>query len=169
MEFERKIREARDNSQRNGMQIKKSSGRKKGRRNNKLKNGKKGKKSIETINIRGKKKRWIKKRESKKNTKTKKSRKTLQTDNKGNISKQSAQNERSHQNTVFCPVEKASTLKWLYNQVYNFKKQLKRAQSQAETVKKKKEKKDVFKKDAAIVTDVVGGNLKEPTCYAKGR
>ena len=62
MEFERKIREARDNSQRNGMQIKKSSGRKKGRRNNKLKNGKKGKKSIETINIRGKKKRRFKKK-----------------------------------------------------------------------------------------------------------
>jgi len=71
--------------------------------------------------------------------------------------------------TTFCPTEKATSLKLLYNQVYNFKKQLKRAQSQANIVKKKKAKKDNFAKDAAILTDVVGGNLTNPTCSAKGR
>jgi len=66
--------------------------------------------------------------------------------------------------TATCPTEKATSLKLLYNQVYNFKKQLKRAQNQANIVKKKKAKKDNFAKDAAILTDVVGGNLTNPIC-----
>merc|ERR1711874_467609 len=70
--------------------------------------------------------------------------------------------------TTFCPTEKATSLKLLYNQVYNFKKQLKRAQNQANIVKNKKAKKDNFAKDAAILTDVVGGNLTNPTCSAEG-
>merc|ERR1711874_342603 len=60
------------------------------------------------------------------------------------------------------------SLRVLYNQVYNFKKQLKRAQNQANIVKNKKAKKDNFAKDAAILTDVVGGNLTNPTCSAEG-
>merc|ERR1711874_270427 len=76
---------------------------------------------------------------------------------------------RDPKSTTFCPTEKATSLKLLYNQVYNFKKQLKRAQSQANIVKKKKAKKDNFAKDAAILTVVVGGNLTNPTCSAKGR
>ena len=77
--------------------------------------------------------------------------------------------EKFRQTITFCPAEKASALKLLYNQVYNFKRQLKRAQSQVNTVKNKKGKKDSFRKDAAIVTDSVGGNLLEPTCAAEGR
>ena len=68
----------------------------------------------------------------------------------------------------FAPL-KSNLFELLYNQVYNFKKQLKRAQSQADTVEKKRKKKDNFQKDAAILTDVVGGNLTNPTCSAKSR
>ena len=75
----------------------------------------------------------------------------------------------SRQTSEFCPAEKAFSLKLLYNQVYNFKKHLKRAQSQADIVKKKRKKKDNFQKDAAILTDVVGGNLTNPTCSANSR
>merc|ERR1711892_1466631 len=68
--------------------------------------------------------------------------------------------------STFCPAEKATSLKLLYNQVYNFKKQLRRAQNHVKIVKRKKNKKDTFKKDAAILTDVVGGNLTAPSCTA---
>ena len=81
----------------------------------------------------------------------------------------STKNGCSRQTSEFCPAEKASSLKLLYNQVYNFKKQLKRAQSQADIVEKKRKKKDNFQKDAAILTDVVGGNLTNPTCSANSR
>jgi len=76
---------------------------------------------------------------------------------------------RSGRQNTFCPTEKATALKLLYNQVSNFKKQLKRAKNHANIVKNKKSKKDSFAKDAAILTDVVGGNLTKPTCSAKGR
>merc|ERR1719228_2250540 len=78
--------------------------------------------------------------------------------------KPSPLNSCSRQTSTFCPIEKASSLKVLYNQVANFKKQLKRAQNHVKIVKKKKEKSNVFEKDAAIVKDVVGGNLTAPTC-----
>merc|ERR1712106_341190 len=148
---------------------------KNGRRNNKVKSGKFVKQSNQKKNIRGKKENKFQKRKSQKNRisqkkrKSQKSGKTLKTKKKGNTRQKSTQNECSRQTTTFCPAEKASTLKLLYNQVYNFKKQLKRAENQAKIVKKKKEKKDIFEKDAAIVTDIVGGNLTEPTCSAKGR
>ena len=76
---------------------------------------------------------------------------------------------RSGKQNTFCPTEKATALKLLYNQVSNFKKQLKRAKNHANIVKNKNGKKDSFAKDAAILTDVVGGNLTKPTCSAKGR
>merc|ERR1712106_257450 len=71
--------------------------------------------------------------------------------------------------STFCPTEKATSLKLLYNQVTNFKKQLKRAENHAKIVKKKKAKKDAFQKDAAILTDVVGGDLTAPSCLATAR
>lgn len=49
-------------------------------------------------------------------------------------------------------------------QVYNFEKQLKRAQSFASIVSKKKGKKDNFAATASILTDVVGGDLNKPSC-----
>jgi len=90
--------------------------------------------------------------------------------NKGNIlRKKGTKSRKSEKQGNFCPTEKATSLKLLYNQVTNFKKQLKRATSHAKIVKNKKSKKDNFAKDAAILTDVVGGNLTKPTCSAKGR
>ena len=71
--------------------------------------------------------------------------------------------------TTFCPVEKSISLKLLYNQVYNFKKQLKRAQNHAKIVQKKKAKNSIFMKDALILTDIVGGNLSAPVCTATAR
>ena len=50
-------------------------------------------------------------------------------------------------NEIFCTVEKASSLKLLYNQVFNFKKQLKRAKNHANIVKKKKDKSGIFQKE----------------------
>jgi len=85
------------------------------------------------------------------------------------LKRKSTNSEKPSLRTTFCPTEKATSLKLLYNQVSNFKKQLKRAQSQANIVSKKKAKKDNFAKDAAILTDVVGGNLTNPTCSATGR
>jgi len=70
---------------------------------------------------------------------------------------------------TFCPTEKATALKLLYNQVFNFNKQLKRAKNQAKIVGRKKAKKDTFAKDAAIVTDVLGGNISKPTCAKESR
>merc|ERR1711892_726181 len=74
--------------------------------------------------------------------------------------------ESCSRQSTFCPVEKATSLKLLYNQVYNFQKQLKRAQNQAKIVQKKKLKNNIFMKDALILTDIVGGNLTDPTCSA---
>merc|ERR1711892_441712 len=74
--------------------------------------------------------------------------------------------ESCSRQSTFCPVEKATSLKLLYNQVYNFKKQLKRAQNQAKIVQKKKLKNNIFTKDALILTDILGGNLTDPTCSA---
>merc|ERR1711915_530295 len=71
--------------------------------------------------------------------------------------------------STFCPTEKATALKLLYNQVFNFNKQLKRAKNQAKIVGRKKAKKDTFAKDAAIVTDVLGGNISKPTCAKQSR
>ena len=70
----------------------------------------------------------------------------------------------SRQTTTFCPAEKALALKLLYGQVANFFRQLKRAENHAKIVAKKKEKKDNFESDAAILQDAVGGNISDPTC-----
>ena len=70
----------------------------------------------------------------------------------------------SRQSTTFCPAEKALALKLLYGQVANFFRQLKRAENHAKIVAKKKEKKDIFESDAAILQDAVGGNISDPTC-----
>ena len=70
----------------------------------------------------------------------------------------------SRQSTTFCPAEKALALKLLYGQVANFFRQLKRAENHAKIVAKKKEKKDNFESDAAILQDAVGGNISDPTC-----
>ena len=72
----------------------------------------------------------------------------------------------SRQTTTFCPAEKALALKLLYGQVANFFRQLKRAENHAKIVSKKKEKKDNFQSDAAILQDAVGGNISAPTCAA---
>jgi len=76
--------------------------------------------------------------------------------------------ECSRQTTTFCPAEKALALKLLYGQVANFFRQLKRAENHAKIVLRKKEKKDNFESDAAILQDAVGGNISDPTC-ASGR
>jgi len=103
-------------------------------------------------------------------SKTVKIKKKSKGKNKGNIlRKKGTKLRKSEKQVNFCPTEKATSLKLLYNQVTNFKKQLKRATSHAKIVKNKKSKKDNFAKDAAILTDVVGGNLTKPTCSAKGR
>merc|ERR1719477_388145 len=70
----------------------------------------------------------------------------------------------SSRQSPFCPVEKATTVKLLYNQVLNFNKQLKRAKAHAKIVRNKKSKSTVFMKDALILTDIVGGNLSKPSC-----
>jgi len=75
----------------------------------------------------------------------------------------------SRQTTTFCPAEKALALKLLYGQVANFFRQLKRAENHAKIVSKKKEKKDNFQSDAAILQDAVGGNISAPTCAAGRR
>merc|ERR1712123_58609 len=171
--FERGVRKAGGISGQAVRKSRKTSGRRKnlknGRRNKKLKSAKFGKRSNPKKHISVKKGKRIQKKKFEKKRKAQKSGKTLQTKEKGNTRPKSTQTGCSRQTTTFCPAEKASALKLLYNQVYNFKKQLKRAQNQAKIVKKKKEKKDIFQKDAAIVTDIVGGNLTEPTCSATGR
>ena len=70
----------------------------------------------------------------------------------------------SRQTSTFCPAEKALALKLLYGQVANFFRQLKRAENHAKIVLRKKEKKDNFESDAAILQDAVGGNISDPTC-----
>merc|ERR1719317_1856079 len=70
----------------------------------------------------------------------------------------------SSRQSPFCPVEKATALKLLYNQVSNFNKQLKRAKAHAKIVRNKKSKSTVFMMDALILTDIVGGNLSKPSC-----
>jgi len=157
--YERGIREA------GGGEIRKSSRRERNRR-------KKGKK------VKGRKTNKPKKSKGKKssrNNKKAKGRKALKRKGtnekkmKGKGKSKRKPSLRRDTKSTFCPTEKATSLKLFYNQVYNFKKQLKRAQSQASIVKKKKDKKDNFAKDAAILTDAVGGNLTSPTCSAKGR
>jgi len=168
--FERGVRKAGGISGQAVRKSRKPSGRRKnGRKNKKLKSAKFGKQSNQKKNIIGKKGKRFQKRKSQKKRQSQKSGKTLQTKKKVNTRPKSTKNGCSRQTTTFCPAEKASTLKLLYNQVYNFKKQLKRAENQAKIVKKKNDKKDIFQKDAAIVTDIVGGNLTEPTCSATGR
>jgi len=141
---ERGIRDAKRRSRKGGRKPKKGSVRK-GARPGGRKNKKKSK---------GKKKGSLSRKKGRKGNNPKKNYlKTRKSGKQGN----------------FCPTEKATSLKLLYNQVANFEKQLKRATSHAKIVKNKKSKKDNFAKDAAILTDVVGGNLTQPTCSAKGR
>merc|ERR1711936_844769 len=81
-----------------------------------------------------------------------------------------SQKENCRQATsTFCPADKALSLKLLYNQVANFFRQLKRAENHAKIVSKKKDKKDVFASDAAILEDAVGGNLSAPSCSSASR
>jgi len=120
---------------------------KKNRKNRKSKNSKK--KNQRKGGAKQLKKEKNKKRGGRKNVRT----------SKNDCSRQTS--------STFCPLEVASSLKLLYNQVTNFKKQLKRAQNHAKIVGKKKSKKDNFKKDAAILQDVVGGNFSKPSCPGK--
>jgi len=117
-----------------------------------------------------KRKNQNKKRKSTKN-KQRKSKKLKATDRKQKNQKKTFNENNCARQTseTFCPTEKATTLKILYNQVFNFRKQLKRAENQAKIVSNKKKKKDNFEKDAAIVTDVLGGNISKPTCAKDSR
>jgi len=117
-----------------------------------------------------KRKNQNKKRKSTKK-KQRKSKKLKATDRKQKNQKRTFKKYNCARQTseTFCPTEKATTLKLLYNQVFNFKKQLKRADNHAKIVGRKKNKKDRFKKDAAIVTDVLGGNISKPTCAKDSR
>ena len=172
--FGRELREAGRKSGKVAKTDKNSSGR--GKRKIKKKNGKESKKAHKKKNSNAKKERKNNRnkggKSKKKNTshfrKMGKSKKKSQNTRKSKQTK-STKNGCSRQTSEFCPAEKASSLKLLYNQVYNFKKQLKRAQSQADIVEKKRKTKDNFQKDAAILTDVVGGNLTNPTCSANSR
>merc|ERR1712062_559925 len=75
-----------------------------------------------------------------------------------------SQKENCRQATsTFCPADKALSLKLLYNQVANFFRQLKRAENHAKIVSKKKDKKDVFASDAAILQEAVGGSFSAPS------
>jgi len=84
------------------------------------------------------------------------------------LSRKSQMRSDCRQTTTFCPAEKALALKLLYAQVANFFRQLKRAENHAKIISKKKEKKDNFDSDAAILQDAVGGNISAPVC-ASGR
>jgi len=76
-------------------------------------------------------------------------------------------NPRQHwRQETFCPVEIATALKLKYNQVRNFKKQLKRAQNHAKIISRKKGKKGDFATVAEIVSSSVGGNLSKPSCQS---
>ena len=97
------------------------------------------------------------KRSRRKNSKDGRARKPKKSENK-------KLRDTNKQQTTFCPVEIATSLKLLYNQVYNFNKQLKRAETDASIVKKKNSKRTVFLKDALILTDIVGGDLAKPSC-----
>merc|ERR1711915_1101706 len=93
-------------------------------------------------------------------------------DKKKSSKKKNKENKRQincarQENDVFCPQQKAISLKLLYNQVTNFNKQLKRAKNQAKIVARKKAKANQFMKDAMIMTDVVGGDLTSPSCKSK--
>ena len=97
---------------------------------------------------------------------------TRRRNGKGNTrtGKTRSQKENCRQATsTFCPADKALSLKLLYNQVANFFRQLKRAENHAKIVSKKKDKKDVFASDAAILEDAVGGNLSAPSCSSASR
>lgn len=134
------------------VQLKKT-GRKAGGAAAKRKLGRKARRKIKPT------RRRTKKRQGKKATKPEKKRAEKKTKTRSGCSRQS---------TTFCPAEKALALKLLYGQVANFFRQLKRAENHAKIVAKKKEKKDNFESDAAILQDAVGGNISDPTC-ASGR
>ena len=108
-------------------------------------------------------------RKVKKSKKGKKRSKRPQKKSRNQVARKRERKSSCRQVTTFCPLEKATSLKLLYNQVYNFKKQLKRAQNQAKIVQKKKAKNTIFMKDALILTDIVGGNLSAPVCTATAR
>jgi len=110
-----------------------------------------------------------KKTGGKRNAKKKGKKRNVKKNKKQRSGKQTALKCTRQASSTFCPAEKATSLKILYNQVANFKKQIKRALNHANIVKKKQAKKGTFEKDAAILTDVVGGNLTKPTCNAKSR
>eukprot|EP00092_Neocalanus_flemingeri_P065597 GFUD01079804.1.p1 GENE.GFUD01079804.1~~GFUD01079804.1.p1 ORF type:complete len:350 (+),score=119.04 GFUD01079804.1:69-1118(+) len=163
--LERELREAGDKPRRvakkNGKKHRNS---KKNNKNPRKKNQKKknGKPRTKTAKKNGKPRTKTAKKNGKPRTKTAKK--------NGKPRSKTAKKGCSRQTTsTFCPTEKATAMKLLYNQVYNFKKQLKRAENHAKIVKKKQAKKDAFQNAAAIVTDVVGGNLTAPTCAATAR
>jgi len=149
-----------------GGEVRKTSQRKKNRRRKGRKV--KGRKTNKPKKSKGKKMSRNSKKAKGRKTPKRKSTNSEKRNGKGKPKTKPSLGRNSGRST-FCPNEKATSLKLLYNQVYNFKKQLKRAESQANIVKKKKAKKDIFAKDAAILTDVVGGNLTNPTCSANGR
>ena len=101
---------------------------------------------------------------TKRRTNKKQGRKANKPGKKGANKKTKPRSGCSRQSTTFCPAEKALALKLLYGQVANFFRQLKRAENHAKIVAKKKEKKDNFESDAAILQDAVGGNISDPTC-----
>jgi len=129
------------------------------RKEKRIKRKKKSKKSkqISTKNLKNLKNLKLKQEKKSKKVKPQRSKKQM---------KNPRMKESCSRQSTFCPVEKATSLKLLYNQVYNFKKQLKRAQNQAKIVQKKKVKNNIFMKDALILTDIVGGNLTDPACSA---
>merc|ERR1712079_311046 len=110
------------------------------------------------------------KRERKNQTKKKKRNKNKKKNKQARkkASRKSQTRSDCRQTSTFCPAEKALALKMLYAQVANFFRQLKRAENHAKIISKKKEKKDNFESDAAILQDAVGGNISAPVC-ASGR
>ena len=110
------------------------------------------------------KRRQRKTKVTKRRTNKNQGRKANKPGKKGANKKTKPRSGCSRQSTTFCPAEKALALKLLYGQVANFFRQLKRAENHAKIVAKKKEKKDNFESDAAILQDAVGGNISDPTC-----
>jgi len=111
------------------------------------------------------------KRERKNQTKKKKRNKNKKKNKQARkkASRKSQTRSDCRQTSTFCPAEKALALKMLYAQVANFFRQLKRAENHAKIISKKKEKKDNFESDAAILQDAVGGNISAPVCASGSR
>lgn len=109
-----------------------------------------------------------KKRRAGKKAKKQAKRKNRKKNSGGSKTKSQRKNCKQATST-FCPADKALSLKLLYGQVANFFRQLKRAENHAKIVSKKKDKKDVFASDAAILEDAVGGNLSAPSCSSASR